>query len=538
MKKLLLSLLLTLAFGPCQNQIVYKYWVSLSDKAPTSFSIHNPTPFLSQRALDRRQRQQIPIDTLDLPVCETYLQAFRDKGFLLQNRSKWLNGVMLFSPDSTLASSLDSLPFVRTYTLVAKDSLPRPHIPLNNWSFPFPPIPYDTAFSPGYYGLSYPQIRQLNGVPLHRAGYQGQNLIIGVCDAGFPGVDTLSIFDSLLLQGRLLASRDFVWPGNDPFNISQHGTMVLSTMAAYSPGAYVGTAPQAAYVLCRTENALSETPAEMYNWVAAAEYLDSLGADILTSSLGYLHFDNFSYTPQQLDGHTTPIAIAAAIAVSKGMLLLNAAGNNGLDSLPLLNSPADVASVLTVGAVREDSTLSPFSSPGPTADGRIKPDVVALGSDIVISNESGFCISNGTSFATPVLAGMMASLWQSHPSWTPQQLCDTIRSWGSHAASPDNYYGYGIPDMGRATDSPAPLAIPTQPTPQPLIWPIPASDRLTVQHPSLRQIVIYTTQGTIVKRQTCHSPQTQINLSDLPSGIYFISTTTPSATFTERLIKH
>lgn len=438
-----------------QEGIVYKYWVSLKDKAGSAYEITRPESYLSPRSLERRRLQGIAIDSLDLPVSESYIQTLIDSGYMVQNKSKWLNGVTVFAPDEVLGSRLWNFPFVTDVKLcdiatvkcpVEDNTYPVVHYEPNEWR----------NIGDSLYGMGLTQIDQLGGIPLHKDGYQGQGLIIGVCDVGFPGVDTIQPFDSLRQGGRLLASRDFVWGGEDVYSIHAHGTLVLSTMAAYLPGIYVGTAPLASYVLCRTENTLSETPLEEYNWVAAAEYLDSLGADIVTSSLGYFYFDSAyqSYTLEDLDGNTAPMTIASNIAFSRGMLILNAAGNDGAANPQHLNVPADAEHVLTVGATMRGGGVAPFSSHGPTADGRTKPDVLALGVDVACFTRTGELNRvNGTSLATPIMAGMMACLWQRYPDWTPQQLCDSVRAWGNMADAVDEMGGYGIPNFGRCYPS-------------------------------------------------------------------------------------
>lgn len=534
---LLLSLLLPL-LASAQTDSVYKYWVALTDKGGCAYTLDHPEDYLSARALERRQRQSIAVDSLDLPVSEDYILRLEALGFHVQNRSKWLNGVVLFTADSARAAVLDTLPFVASWSLCDHSTASLHDIVLDDAGQPHVPVYFDSAYSDEYYLCGTNQINQLHGRSLHRAGYEGQGLVIGVCDDGFPGVDTIRLFDSLRLQGRLLAARDFVWDGGNPYSVDGHGTAVLSTLASCIPGSYVGTAPKASYVLCRTENALSETPLEMYNWVSAAEYLDSLGADVITTSLGYYKFDDTTiHFP--LDGHSAPITIGSETAFSRGMLVVNAAGNNGYYDPPYLNAPADGEHVLTVGAVDIMGEVTSFSSPGPTDDGRIKPDVMALGKDVLISGVRGYIRSgSGTSFSCPIMAGMMTCLWQRFPGWTPQQLCDTIRSWGDRADHPDNSYGYGIPDFARAMGSTAAaIEEPSAVKPAFFVFPNPSRGTVRLSIESAEEncmVIVSDMAGRIVQKRSVRAGSTlRLQLS---AGIYLITMTTSSSTFSRRVI--
>lgn len=546
MKKILFSALFLLfsATGVlAQQQDMYKYWVALHDKAGSPYSIDAPADYLSQRALERRRRQQIAIDSLDLPVSPAYLQILRQAGFTVRHCSKWFNGVILFAADSAMVSTLYSMDFVDTVILCDKSPAEAPATLPSIPTEQLIPSLYGTRYDSSYYNLGYPQIAQINGTALHRRGYEGQGIVIGVCDGGFPGVDNTVYFDSMRHDGRLLGTRDFVWSNNNVFSVHDHGTKVLSLMAANLPGHFVGTAPKASYVLCRTENTESETILEEYNWIAAAEYLDSLGADIITSSLGYFRFDDSTqnHSPADLDGRTTPMTIAGNIAVSRGMLVINAAGNDGDREPGRLNSPADAVDVLTIGAATIDNSRASFSSFGPTADGRIKPDVMALGHHVTCAAANGsISTTSGTSLATPIMAGMMACLWQRHPELTPYQLCDSVRAWGSHANCPDTSIGYGIPDFARAfpqdttnfnnTNHPHP-AVPTF-----ALYPNPCHNYVDIQLPPHAAALPHTATlvfrnmlGREVRRQPVHTHTLHISLNDLPPGVYYATLVTPTS---------
>lgn len=543
MRQLVIFFLLGLAVPSCAQDSVYKYWVELTDKAGCAYTLQQPEAYLSPRALERRMRQRIAIDSLDLPLSGVYLDRLRQAGFTVQNRSKWLNGVTLFAPTDTLADLLDSLPFVKGYRLYERGPRRIPVVKVPRLGMEVEAMPFDTLFSPSYYAYGYDAIAQLNGIALHRSGYRGEGLLVGVCDGGFPGVDSVPYFDSLRAEGRLMATRDFVWDGSNVFNIHMHGTLVLSTMAANIPGLFVGTAPKASYVLCRTESTLSETPLEEYNWVAAAEYLDSLGADIVTTSLGYFFFDDstMNHTDGDLDGRTVDMSRAADIAVSRGMLVLNAAGNEGDADSPHLNIPADAARVLTVGACNLEGEVCDFSSFGPTADLRVKPDVLAQGYRVSCITAAGLVNQvSGTSLACPLMAGMMACLWQRYPGLTPGQLCDSVRSWGSRADSVDNRGGYGIPDFGHAVGAVRPLSIRVKEEVPFVLFPNPAHDyvRCELDETDVHEaaVSIVDLWGREVLQQPIRAKATVLPLSELPRGMYWVRLFTPRGVSVQKLM--
>lgn len=539
MRKILIALVLFACALSAQAQLVDKYWVRLKDKAGSDYTLDNPHAFLSQRALDRRARFGVALDSLDLPVSESYIRTLQDLGLMVQNSSKWLNGVTIFVPEGTDVSYLDTLPFVLSTQLVETHYATVPHIGghVPTWNPLQPSGSTYEPFSRTYYAHAYTQIKQLNGIDLHRQGYEGQGIIIGVCDGGFPGIESMDLMDSLRADGRLMTVRDFVWLGDSVFSIHPHGTSVLSLMASYKPGMMVGTAPRATYVLCRTENTLVETLLEEYNWAAAAEYLDSLGADIITSSLGYFYFDynGHNHTLADLDGNTAPMSIASNIAATRGMLVINAAGNDGMSNPQHLGAPADAELVLTVGAATHDGTRASFSSYGPTADGRVKPDVMALGEEVPCANADGnLNASNGTSLACPIMAGMMACLWQRYPDWTPAQLCDSVRAWGNFADHPDLMAGYGIPDFGLATQSPTdPEGIAHPESASVRLYPNPVHDQFHVVSPSPCNITICDAMGREVYKDKNINT---VSVSHLPKGIYFVIISSSDACSTHRLM--
>lgn len=540
MRRIILFLVAWVVVGIAQGQTVNKYWVTLRDKAGSMYSLDNPSAFLGPRALERRDRLGIALDSLDLPVSEAYIVALRQAGFRVQNRSKWLNGVAVFADSTRMAALLDSMPFVVAYQLCDSGTLYPPETEVMGGYYPVDYVEYENAFDHNYYNWGYDQIRQLHGDSLHSAGYQGEGMLIGVCDGGFPGVDSIAFFDTLRAEGRLVATRDFVWLGDNVYNVHSHGTMVLSTMATYLPGFYVGTAPKASYILCRTENTTSETLLEEYNWVAAAEYLDSMGADVVTTSLGYFYFDDSTqnHTLRDLDGRTAPITLGAEVAVSRGMVVVNSAGNEGQSIPQHLGVPADGEHVLTVGAVDEMGDWASFSSYGPTWDFRIKPDVMALGSYVPCAASTGKLVwSSGTSFSGPIIAGMMACVRQRYPMLSPEQLCDSVRSWCDSADTPGRKRGYGIPDFSKAVGDTTYMGIADRTIDAVAIYPNPANDYFVIDANIERQseMMVINMLGREMMRKPIVKGITQVNISSLPKGIYFIRIA--NTTFCQKLVK-
>ncbi len=281
-------------------------------------------------------------------------------------------------------------------------------------------------------------------------GYRGRGMVIAILDGGFEYVDVHPAFDSLWQNDQILGTKDFVHPGGSVFNESSHGTAVLSTIGANVPGQMIGTAPKASFWLLRTEYVYSENVIEEYNWVSAAEYADSVGVDVINSSLGYIDFDlpQWDHSYEDMDGSTNVVTIGADIAASKGILVVNSAGNSGSSwTFPYIGAPADGFDVFSIGAVDGSGNRASFSSVGPTYDGRIKPDIMAMGQGTAVaSGTSSFGTSSGTSFSSPVIAGMSTCLWQANPTYTNLEIKEAIKQSGDNVFAPDEYYGYGIPD--------------------------------------------------------------------------------------------
>ncbi|MFT5280472.1 MAG: serine protease AprX, partial [Bacteroidia bacterium] len=432
-----------------------KFWVGFMDKDNTPFTITDPIQFLSQRSIDRRTNQGISLDQKDLPVDPNYVFQVASAGAAILNKSKWFNGVSIELQDSVDIDVINALPFVQSWSPVSRLSGRNP-IP-NKFGQAIPNTKSSGGAPPIDHGTGYNQIDMLNGVPLHEQGFLGNGMTIAVLDAGFSNVPLLAVFDSLFNDGRILATKDFVDGDNDVYGHSTHGAYVLSTMASYWPGEFIGTAPKANYILLRSEEGGSELIIEEDNWVAAAEFADSMGADIINSSLGYTTYDDPSmdHTYFDMDGNTTRITQGADLAASRGILVVNSAGNSGQSAWNFIGAPADGDSVFAIGAVNPDGIYAEFSSKGPSADGRIKPNIVAQGAATVIADlnpdaEEPTHTGNGTSFSGPVIAGMMACFWQAFPELTNIECMNIVEQSASQYSNPDEFIGHGIPDFSLA----------------------------------------------------------------------------------------
>ena len=455
MKKLTLLLLAIFACAYAQAQIATNtYWVKFTDKNDSPYSIDAPEAYLSQRALDRRARLGIAIDEYDIPVNPQYLEAVANCGATLINPTKWLNGVTIYTADPTVIEAINALPFVETVRNC--ENHPEAQVRKQQWlEKEMAPVDAGNAMR-NYYGGAYTQNTQLNVQVLHDNGFKGEGMVVAVLDGGFVGADIHECFDNMREEGRLLGTRDFVYGSTSVYSQSTHGTSCLSTMAAYVPETFVGSAPKASFYLFHTEDGDQENIIEEYNWVSGAEYADSLGVDVCSTSLGYIDFDmsQWDHPFEHYDGHTAPMTIGAEIAASRGMICLNSAGNEG-DGVCTLGIPADAEHILTIGAVDDQGERAYFSSVGPTYDGRIKPDVMAMGYGTYVAGDpsswwGAYYNGSGTSFSCPLMAGAVTCLRQAFPDLSVQDFCDAVRQVSDHTNNPDNQYGYGIPDFSAA----------------------------------------------------------------------------------------
>ena len=540
----IILLLTTAAFSQTAPN---KYLIQFTDKNGTPYSITQPQDFLSARAILRRANQNILITDNDLPVNSTYVDSLKSLGLTVLNTSKWFNNATVYTTDTLLIDTIDYLSFVSGYSksIQLKLNVNNNNIELNNELY----TSKQTNFYD--YGAGTNQIEMLNGHILHNHGFTGSGKIIAVLDAGFNNVDSLEIFDSLWINNQIIATHDFV-ANNDTLNFasSTHGMAVLSTMGGNLPGQLVGTAPKAMYMLLRTEDTSSEYLVEEDNWVSGAEYADSAGADIITSSLGYTTFNDpsQSHTYNDMDGNTTRVSIAADIASSKGILVLTSAGNDGASAWHYISAPADADSVLSIGAVNGAGNYASFSSTGPTYDGRIKPNITAQGEASAIVTSSGIIsYGTGTSFSCPITAGLVACLWQEFPALTNMELKDVIEQSASQYANPDSLLGYGIPDFAYASlilngvdyrkDDTESLVN---------VYPNPLSDRFYIDFYSVDSqdvnINIYDIYGKqmLTETKTVNSNsfnQYNYNLKHLSNGIYIINIITTNKTYKHKIIK-
>lgn len=434
------------------------YWVQFTDKASTPYSLAAPEQFLSARSLERRQKQSIALDESDLPVDPAYVNALLAAGdFELVNVSKWFNAVTIRSTDTLALDTISALPFVQQLRISEITWDPSSTTPRNDQGASKYPTFLKQEIGDEYatrYGASFRQIEMMNGHLLHDAGAEGQGMLIGVLDSGFDQADSLHTFNELRERGGIVLTRDMAYHDGDVYSDNYHGRSVLSVMAGHWPGRLLGTAPGADYVLLRTEVADSEYLWEEDNWIAGAELCDSIGCDVLNTSLGYTQFDDSltDHSYADMDGRTTRISIAATMAARKGMIPVNSAGNSGHDDWRFIGAPADADSILAVGAVGNDRIIAGYSSYGPSFDGRVKPDVAATGYATIGLGVSGTQVQpiNGTSFSGPLVAGLVACLWQLHPDRSGQEIVQAVRRSASQYDSPDDRKGYGIPDFYRA----------------------------------------------------------------------------------------
>lgn len=514
----LLAALLSLSLFAGAADDVLRFRLYLSDKYDPTMS---PMPYrLSAAALERRTRQGIALDSTDLPINPMYLQQIRDKGFTIVSQSHWLNTVVVSMADSSGLDLIKTLPCVKEAKLVwvnpvVKKATAKKRLVTKNKY---------VIDSVSYYGKAENQVEMLGLDALHGAGFKGGSMTIAVIDAGFIGVDTIAAFKDV----KFKATRDFIYPPTSVYNGHYHGTAVLSLMASQQPYQLVGTAPEATYLLLRSEDNNSEFPIEEDYWAAAAEYADSIGADIISSSLGYSEFDMaaLSYAKSQLDGKTAFVTRAASMAASKGMLVVISAGNEGAHPWHKISFPSDAPDVLTVGAVQADLTRGYFSSIGPTADGRIKPDIMAMGVNNSIINGTGqVTYGSGTSYSAPLVAGMAACLWNALPMLKASELRSKIIESGDRFASPDTLYGNGVPNAQKMW-----LTIKNTIDQHKLdrfyCYPSPASDKLFLasflQTQESVRVVMYNAFGRKVLEKTLSGSALSVDVSGLPNSIYLV----------------
>lgn len=433
-----------------------KYFVYFTDKNNSSFSTDRPEEFLSQRAIERRQNRtpQIAITEKDFPVNADYIAALTAAGADLWYTSKWMNAAMVDASETTL-EEIKSLPFVAKTELLTKNSGQSKKYPdfINDQEYKTIDTKIENLQD---YGAALNQTQQLGAEKMHEEGYRGEGMIIAIFDSGFQNVHKLSIFEHIFASNRILGTFNFVDFNEYVFGTGSHGTQVFSCIGAFEKGRMIGTAPDAQFYLFRTEDASTEFRVEEVNWLIAAERADSLGVDVINSSLGYNSFDDKSmdYEISDMDGNTALITRAADMAVGTGMIVVTSAGNSGNDSWQYITAPADADSVIAVGAVDRYGDYVNFSSKGYTSDGRLKPNLAAKGLGSTVGGTGGSIkTASGTSFASPILCGFVASFWQANPELNNMELMEYLQLSGNQASKPDSLLGNGVPDYERAQEA-------------------------------------------------------------------------------------
>ena len=538
MKKLYFIALFLLSFyGYSQEDA----WVYFNDKPDAVTQLNTPLNFLTQRALDRRDRQGIALSENDVPIHQPYIDEITAaNGITVMAKSKWLNCLHIRGSVDDI-NALILLSFVNHVhfadaSLNSKRPTPRTMIPVNKQ------MDVQANFN---YGNSSNQIQMLNGHLLHQAGYTGTGKIIAVLDSGFINVNSTAPFQRLFDNNQILGGYNYVSQSTDVYSLHNHGTLTLSCMGGYVDGQLVGTAPDAQYYLFVTEDVTQENPVEESYWVEAAEEADRLGADIISTSLGYYEFDNpnYGHAYDEFTGDEAFASKGANIAFSKGMIVVASAGNSGGSPEPLnhIGVPAEATKVLAVGAVKSDESYATFSSVGPSFDGRIKPDLMAQGQASVVANTSGTIqTASGTSFSCPIMAGMIASFWQVVPRLTNQEVIDIVKQSADRYANPDNQFGYGIPDFYAALLA-VQLSIGDNSKAKFLVYPNPAKNNLFIYFPNEYQdakLTLYTTLGQNVFEKSITKTEASISLDNLNSGIYYYKIESNSFIQSGKIIKN
>ncbi|WP_178987876.1 S8 family serine peptidase [Winogradskyella schleiferi] len=536
-KKLTMLLLLFLSIKSYAQEDA---WVYLTDKSNVSASIANPISILTQKAIDRKQQHNIAIDERDVPVNETYISDLKNQtGITVMAKSKWFNAVHVRGTEENI-NALSNLSYVETVDFADENlnTLSRNASNLNKTEIEDETIDF-------MYGNTQNQVAMINADNLHLANFTGEGITIAVMDSGFPNVNTMDAFQRLRTNNDLLNGYDFVDGTSEvyAFSGSNHGTKVLSTMAGFVENQYVGTAPDASYYLFRTEDSGSENPVEESYWVEAAERADSLGVDLINTSLGYRMFDNpnYNYSPEDMNGQVAYITKGASIAVQKGILVVVSAGNAGATSWQTVGAPADSPDVLSIGAVDADGNYVAFSSQGSAAQvGYQKPDVVARGGAAFVIDEFNTIVqNNGTSFSGPIMCGGIASLWQAIPNASPTAVMDFVRQSASQFTAPDEFLGFGIPDLDLART----LALSLE---EDFIeafnfYPNPVKTELNLLFPSVAtqlELSIFNNLGQQVLQKAVQMDFKKVDVSNLATGIYLLKLSTESDSKTFRFIKN
>jgi len=514
-------------------------WIYLTDKPNVASSLASPISILTQKAIDRKQHHNIAIDERDVPVNEAYIADLKTQtGITVMAKSKWFNSVHVRGTEADI-NALDALTYVDSIDFADKS--------LNSGSREFhAQDKYDNfeqqvVFT---YGNTQNQVEMINADNLHVDDFTGEGITIAVMDSGFPNVNTMGAFQRLRDNGDLLDGYDFVTRNTDVYanTASSHGTRVLSDMAGYIQDQFVGTAPDASYYLFLTEDVSSENPVEESYWVEAAERADSLGVDMINTSLGYRVFDNpnYDYTPADMNGQVAFISKGASIAVEKGILVVVSAGNSGATTWQTVGAPADSPDVLSVGAVDGNGNYVSFSSQGgPAQVGYQKPDVVARGgASYVVDQNNNITQNNGTSFSSPILCGGIASLWQAIPDASPTEVMDYVRQSASQYTTPEDLLGYGIPDLDLAKN--IALSLDESLRPAFSIYPNPVVNEIHIQFPENdinAGLKIYNQLGQRILNTNLTNTFNTVDVSFMSPGLFVLELNSEGNTKTYKFIK-
>ena len=434
-----------------------RYVVKLKNKGGSPYSLSTPTAYLSQKAINRRTKYNISIDSTDLPVTPSYVTQIRNiANVTVLNISKWHNAVAIQTSDPNAITAINALSFVQSTAPISARSSSNTINKFNIAEQPYTNVARETGITADYFNYGAGSLAEINlhkGQFLHNIGLRGQGMLIAMLDGGFFSYNTLDAMDSIILNNQVLDTWDFYSNNTNVADDHWHGMQCLSTIAANIPGQFIGKAPKANFVLYRTEETATEYPIEEFNMVCGMERADSIGVDVISASLGYSEFDDasFDHTYSQMNGNTTIAAIGADLAAKKGILFVNAAGNEGTNTWHYIITPADGDSVLAVGAVNTSGAVGSFSSYGPSSDGQVKPDIASVGVGAMIqSTGNTVTTGSGTSFACPNMAGLSTILWQGFPEVNNMRIIRALREAGSITSTPNDRIGYGIPNMKTA----------------------------------------------------------------------------------------
>lgn len=538
-------LLLFVAFSGFSQQDA---WVYFNAKPNSATQLASPLTILSQRALDRRATQNIPLQFNDAPIHLPYIVQIQSAiGITVLGKSKWLNALHIRGSQTNI-QALTSLSFVEKVVFADHSLNPSskiaPKQTKSNKNISLEKLETEnTTFN---YGNSNTQIQMLNGHILHQQNHTGAGKIIAVMDSGFPGVNTTAPFARLRDNNLILGGFNFVNNNSNVYTLNSHGTNTLSNMGGFVDGQLVGTSPDAKYYLFVTEDVATENPIEETNWVEAAEMADSLGVDVINTSLGYYEYDNpnysYSYAAGHINGQKAFISRGAHIAFTKGMICVTSAGNSGNSTTdPNIATPADVENTVTVGAVNNAEIKASFSSVGPTSNNKQKPDLMAMGVSATVATQSGSIgLSNGTSFSSPILAGAIASFWSAFPNKTNAEIVQFVKASADRFSSPNNQYGFGIPDFQAALIN-ALKTVEFENKNQFKLFPNPFENTVTVTLPNEflnEEIIFYNLLGQKVKTEKLQNIIQTISLDSLQSGIYLFEVKGKLVTQNGRIIKN